>query len=495
MVQRRSMPNERYQQTPAMLHSINQGGLLEEVSDVWLTKLGYSREEVLGRPSTDFLSPESARYAKEVVLPRFFETGECVAEYEMLRRDGTRLPVRLRAVAIRDAQGKILRSNAVLEDMTEHRRLEQKMLQAQKLESLGLMAGSIAHDCNNLLVSILGNTQLALEDVRGMPSAVASLTDVVTASQRAADLCRQLLAYSGRGKFTIEEVDVSELAREMTQILELSVGRFAAIKLELARPGPRAEVDPTQLRQVVMNLVLNAAEALDGGRGLITVVTSLRDLDADTSERTSNPDLPLGRYVRIGVADTGRGTPAELLDRIFDPFFTTKAAGRGLGLAAVHGIVRSHSGMLRVDSEPGRGTSFKVYLPAKPSAEQVENVSLRKRGTVLIVDDDEMVRQTLHRQLTRAGFEAVLAANGEDAVLTAQARGRELTAFLIDVTMPGLSGPDVFLRLRSLLPTARVVLMSGYNHVDIVRRYTTEGLAGFVQKPFTIQEVMRLLEG
>jgi CheY-like chemotaxis protein len=328
-----------------------------------------------------------------------------------------------------------------------------------------------------------------------VPSAVASLTDVVTASQRAADLCRQLLAYSGRGKFTIEEVDVSELAREMTQILELSVGRFAAVKLELTRPGPRAEVDPTQLRQVVMNLVLNAAEALEGGRGLITVVTSLRDLDAATRERTSNPDVPLGRYACIEVADTGRGIPAELLDRIFDPFFTTKAAGRGLGLAAVHGIVRSHSGTLRVDSEPGRGTSFKVYLPAKPSAHHVETVSLRRRGTVLVVDDDEMVRQTLHRQLTRAGFEVVLAANGEDAVLTAQARGRELTAFLIDVTMPGLTGPDVFLRLRSLLPTARVVLMSGYNHVDIVRRYTTEGLAGFVQKPFTIQEVMRLLEG
>lgn len=347
-----------------MLHSINQAGLLEEVSDVWLSKLGYTRPEVLGRPSTDFLTPESARYAREVVLPRFFATGECVAEYDMLCRDGSHLPVRLRAVAIRDEQGEILRSNAVLEDLTEQRRLEQQMLQAQKLECLGLMAGMIAHDFNNLLVSILGNAQVSLENARGMPKAVAPLTDVVRAAQRAADLCRQLLAYSGRGKFSLEVVDVSAVAQEMTEILELNVGRQAALSLVLEQPGPRAEVDPTQLRQVVMNLVLNASEALPGGKGTITVRTASCNLDHAALLRTTNPDARPGLYVSIEVEDSGKGIAPPLLERIFDPFFSTKAAGRGLGLAAVHGIVRSHGGTLRVESTLGQGTQFRVYLPA-----------------------------------------------------------------------------------------------------------------------------------
>ncbi|MEZ4372757.1 MAG: PAS domain S-box protein [Polyangiaceae bacterium] len=224
-----------FRDSPAMLHSIDPDGRILDVSDTWLSKLGYTREEVVGRKSTEFLTEESQRYAREVVLPAFFAKGECDVEYHMVRKDGSSFPVRLRGVAIYDEQRNVLRSSAALEDLTEKRDLERRMREAQKLESLGLMAGGIAHDFNNLLVSILGNAQIAMDEVRHLPDALASLTDIMTATRRAADLCRQLLAYSGKGRYQDELLNVSELVREIAQVLDVSVGRDALVKLELAK--------------------------------------------------------------------------------------------------------------------------------------------------------------------------------------------------------------------------------------------------------------------
>jgi len=475
--------------TPTMLHSIDNQGRIEEVSDLWLSRLGYTADEVIGRPSTDFLSEPSARYARDVVLPVFFQTGTCDVEYDMRRKDGTLVPVRLRGIAVHDGRGAFVRSIAVIEDLTEQRALEQKMLASQKLEGLGHMAGNIAHDFNNLLASIVGNAQLALKHAGHIPAAVSSLALIMTASERAADLCRQLLAYSGRGRFQIEQIDLDVLAREMVDVLQINVRDRAQVELDLAAAGARLHVDATQLRQVLMNLVINASEAFGDRSGTIRIATSIQDLDAAAIADSSRPDAPPGRYAALEVTDDGNGMPAGVLARIFDPFFTTKGTGRGLGLAAVHGIVHGHRGTMKVRTEPGRGTMFSIFLPADaaPAPRTRAATPTPPRGTVLVVDDDDLLRSTLANQLAAAGYYVEVAATAARALELAQTA--TFGAFLIDVTMPDLSGPDLARRLRQHAPSARFVLMSGYDDVDL----TASTRARFLRKPFTEAQLLAMI--
>ncbi len=361
-----------------MLHSINATGHIEDVSDMWLTKLGYTRDEVVGRPSVDFLTESSRRYARDVVLPAFFACGHCDVEYEFVHKSGTVIPVRLRGKGIYDDTGGFSRSNAVLEDLSEQRALERKMVQTQKLESLGLMAGGIAHDFNNLLVAIIGNAQLALRDAGDSAEVVESVNNIVITSRRAADLCKQLLAYTGKGDCIIEDADVNELVREMVQVLEVNIQPDVAVKLDLAASTPHAELDATQLRQVVLNLVTNAAESMTEP-GVVRVITSYCALDAEAIALMANHAAAPGEYVCLEVVDTGSGMSHQTIERMFDPFFTTKPTGRGLGLAAVHGIVRGHRGTLHVESELGKGTSFRVYFP---TSDHDEDQTARPAGVV-----------------------------------------------------------------------------------------------------------------
>ncbi|MDB4961656.1 MAG: signal transduction histidine kinase, nitrogen specific, NtrB [Myxococcales bacterium] len=476
--------------TPTMLHSIDHQGRIEEVSDLWLTRLGYTWNEVIGRESTDFLSEESARYAREVVLPMFYQTGACEVEYDMRRKDGVLFPVRLRGVAVRSESGVFVRSIAVIEDLTEQRALERKMFAAQKLESLGLMAGNIAHDFNNLLASVVGNTQLALRYAEAVPTAVSSLNNVLVASARAADLCRQLLAYSGRGKFQIEVLDLDDLVAEMVDVLEVNVGKDAKVSLQLARSNTHVEVDATQIRQVLMNLVINAGESLVERHGTISITTSVRALAANEIASTLHPDAKPGTYVELEVADDGSGMTADVLARIFDPFFTTKATGRGLGLAAVLGIVRGHHGTMRVDSHPGQGTRFQIFLPL------VEVAATRPRsmapvppvrGQIVVVDDDQLLRSTIERQLSDAGYDVVLATTVNETL--AVARTGTVETFLVDVTVPGISGPELARLIRGVAPTSRIVLMSGYNELEM----PILDHVRFLQKPFAEGELLRAI--
>lgn len=486
--------SDRFRTAPTMLHSINRKGLLVDVSDMWLEKLGYARDEVIGRPSTDFLSEDSRRYAREVVLPEFFRTGHCVVEYEMVRKDGSILPVRLRGEAHRDETGAIIASAAAIEDLTEQRMLEKRILQAQKLESLGLMAGGIAHDFNNLLVSIMGNAEIALKRLPGEPEAAERITDIMIAARRAADLCRQLLAYAGKGRVQDADVDVSALVRELAQVLEVNAGRDALIKLDLDDTC-YTNGDATQLRQVLMNLVINAGEALEGTRGLINISVRVRALNEDEVGQSTNVSVPAGEYVCMEVADTGCGISAAIRDRVFDPFFTTKDTGHGLGLAAVHGIVRAHHGTVTITAGPSRGTSFRVYLPMSRQSDDATPVVESTRGrTVLIVDDNRTVLETLKRLLTSGGYTVLTAESGEEALLLARSRGDAIDCYLVDVSMPQMSGPELFDLIRAQLPEASVVLMSGFDHADTVRSVSSRGLVGFLQKPFLLEAFQELIE-
>lgn len=479
--------------TPTMLHSIDHEGRIAEVSDLWLEKLGYTWDEVIGRPSTDFLSEDSARYAREVVLPLFFETGACDVEYDMVRKDGDLIPVRLRGVAVRSESGAFLRSIAVIEDLTELRALERKMFAAQKLESLGLMAGNIAHDFNNLLASVSGNAQLARRYTTHGTAATA-LDHIQIATTRAADLCRQLLAYSGRGHFQIESVELDDLVAEMSEVLSVNVAMYARISLALGAAGVHVEVDATQIRQILMNLVINAGEALAGRGGTIQIATAVRDLDAEAIAATSRPEALPGRYVELVVADDGLGMAPEILASIFDPFFTTKATGRGLGLAAVHGIVRGHHGTLHVTSEPGRGTRFHIFIPVPARIGAARGLAPvapegTSRPTIAVVDDDALLRSTLASQLADAGYDVVVAASASEALALATSSA-SIGAFLVDVTMPDTSGAELARMLQDRVPSARIVLMSGYSTVDLPAGPRLR----FLRKPFSEHELRQAIE-
>jgi len=436
------------------------------------------------------------------------DTGEPFEfEYELPGRLG---PVyrRCRLIPEKDADGTVHHILCLVTDITaqkraeeERRRLDAQMQHAQKLESLGVLAGGIAHDFNNLLVAILGNAGLALLELPPESPARQTVLAIETASQRAAELTRQMLAYSGKGKFIIEPLSLSRLVEEMAHLLEVSVSKSAVLKYRFAPNLPPVEGDATQVRQVIMNLITNASDAIGERSGVISITTGMLWADHEyLAGAYLDGDLPEGDYAFIEVADTGEGMDAETQSRIFDPFFTTKFTGRGLGLAAVLGIVRGHRGAVKIYSEVGRGTTFKVLFPVLavgPSAAE-KAASLESRGTseerangrkILVVDDDDTVRAVTRRILERSGFEVLLAVDGADGVETYRANpGIDLV--LLDMTMPRMDGEETFRELRRVDPDVRVILTSGYNEQDATDRFAGKGLAGFIQKPYRPQELM-----
>jgi PAS domain S-box-containing protein len=393
----------------------------------------------------------------------------------------------------------------LLQDLTDIKRaeaeqlkLEQQVMQSQKLESLGVLAGGIAHDFNNLLTSILGNADLALSELSPVSPARVYLDDIEQVSRRAADLCRQMLAYSGKGKFVVQSLSLNEVVREMAYLLSVSISKKVVVKYNFFDNLPSVMADATQLRQIVMNLITNASEAIGEVSGVVTLTTGVMDCDDAylASVVGDNDRHTAGQYVYLEVSDTGCGMDPETVSRIFDPFFTTKFTGRGLGLAAVMGIVRGHHGALRVYSEKGHGTTFKVLFPAHHSPaqalEQQNRTSddWRAHGLVLLVDDEESIRSMGRHMLERAGFEVITAANGREAVDVFEQRHREIRLVVLDMTMPHLDGEACFRELRRISPTVKVVMTSGYNEQDVINRFVGKGLAGFIQKPYKSSDLI-----
>lgn len=383
----------------------------------------------------------------------------------------------------------------------ERQKLEQKIQQTQKLESLGVLAGGIAHDFNNILMAVLGHAELALDQLPPTAGARGNIREIETAARRAAELCRQMLAYSGRASITTERVSLSDLIEEIAQLLKTSVSKKAILNLHLERGLPCVQADPSQIRQVVMNLILNASEAIGDRSGVITVTVGATRCDKSYLSQTFlENDLPAGLYIHLEVSDTGEGMDPKTMRRIFEPFFTTKFAGRGLGLAAVLGIVRSHKGALRVYSEPGKGTTFKVLFPALDIAEcagvggeVAGGADWRGSGTVLLVDDEPTLRALGSMMLERLGFTVLTASDGLEAVATYRERGGEIGLVLLDMTMPHMDGAQAFAELRQIDPKVRVVLTSGYSEEDVAARFAGRSLGGVLQKPFTVAKLRQIL--
>jgi PAS domain S-box-containing protein len=383
----------------------------------------------------------------------------------------------------------------------EREQLNRKMQETQKLESLGVLAGGIAHDFNNLLTSILGNASIAALDLPPGSPVHECIEQITQASMRAADLCKQMLAYSGRGRFVVQKLDLGQLVEQTAQMLQISISKKAALRFRLEKRLPPVEVDATQIRQVIMNLVINASEAIGDRDGVISLATGLTRVDRSYLRDTlMDPELPEGDYVYLEVSDTGCGMSADTRARIFDPFFTTKFTGRGLGLAAVLGIVRGHRGAMKVYSEVGRGTTFKLLFPAasgpgEASARQSASpAEWRGQGTVLVVDDEQTMRNTVERMMRLLGLEPVLASDGREAVEIFRADPQRFTLVLLDLTMPHMDGEQTFAELRRLRPEVRVVLMSGFNAQEALVRFNGKGLASFLQKPFTVHALRTTLQ-
>jgi two-component system cell cycle sensor histidine kinase/response regulator CckA len=387
----------------------------------------------------------------------------------------------------------------------EKKNLDVKILETQKLESLGILAGGIAHDFNNLLTVIIANTSFLRMADHDAASRHERLAFIESAGQRAADLCRQMLAYAGKGRFVVEHVDLSRLVRETANLLNVSISKKASLVVNLADDLPAVEVDASQVQQVVMNLVINASDALGDSPGEIRLTTQRGRPQPTPGEFIHSFGLTPGDCACLEVADSGCGMDAVTLARIFDPFFTTKFAGRGLGLAAVLGIVRACRGTLTVASTPGRGTTFRLYLPAAAplAATAVGTIAPagprgaepQRRGTVLVADDEPAVLLTTAHLLQHQGYEVVTAANGHEAVSRFQANPTGFAVILLDLTMPGLNGAEVLREIRALNAHSKVLIMSGFSEQDVLDRLSGLGPVEILHKPFTREMLLgRLAE-
>ncbi len=452
---------------------------------------GYRPDEAIGEKMLLMFTPD--RVQEEIEILSKIRSGESVSHFETkrIKKGGASIDVSLTISPIRDDGGKIIGVSHIARDITDRKHVEKQLRQTQRLESLGVLAGGIAHDFNNLLVGILGNISLAQEGLSTNHPSRLALQNALGASERASDLTRQLLAYAGKGRFVIEPVNLSELIAEFGELVQTSIPKNVQLRLDLAAGLPLVEADTSQLQQLIMNLVINGAEAIGEDRsGAVLVTTGVQDVDEGYLRTAMIGDIDPGRYVTLEVHDTGAGMDAATIARIFDPFFTTKFTGRGLGLAAVQGIVRGHKGTLKVYSQLGQGSTFKVLLPVtekqagvqpkRPSAE-----ALAGEATVLVIDDEQVVRQTAKAMLERYGYTVLVAENGKEGIDLFRIVLDKVEVVILDMTMPVMSGEETLRNLRVIKPDVKVLLSSGYNESEAIRRFTGKGLVGFIQKPYS----------
>ena len=482
---------------------VDSKGHILDMNEAFSRMIGYSQDELLKMFIRDIdvkLTPEEMRK-----LVKAASTGPQLFETRNRCKDGHTIDVE---ISMTSPLRQMDRSFLFVRDITKRKQTEQErhkfeaqMREFQKLESLGVLAGGIAHDFNNLLMAILGNADLALLSLSPASPARQNIEGIIKTSQRAADLCNQMLAYSGKGRFVLGQYDLSEIVREMTHMLQVSVSKKAYLRYRLAKDLPAVEADATQLRQVIMNLITNASEALSDENGAIDITSGVMECDRSyLSESYLDDNLPEGRYVFLEVADSGCGMSPETREKIFDPFFSTKFMGRGLGLSAVLGIIRGHKGAIKVYSEPGKGTTIKILFPATgaiPSnheQSEIKSMPPPGGGTVLLVDDDESVLDIAAKMLERLTFNVITASDGKRGLEVFQEREAEIDCALLDLTMPRMDGEEVFREIRRIRNNIRVILSSGYNEQEVTQRFVGKGLTGFVQKPYTLAKLREVMK-
>jgi PAS domain S-box-containing protein len=464
---------------------------------------GYSAAEAVGQNVAMLCPPEHRTEHQDLLAS--LRRGEASEPFETVQttKDGRPLDVTAVISRIRDRDGQVVAASFITRDITEEKQARQRrhdfelqLAENQKLEALGVLAGGIAHDFNNLLSIILGSTTMVLETLPADSAVRASLEQVQQAARRSGELARQMLAYSGKGMFVIQAVTLSELVQGIAELIQGTISKKARVITAFDPDTPTIEGDVTQLRQVALNLITNASEALGDEAGTITVATGSVEADRSyLSEYELSDDLPAGRYGFLAVTDTGSGMDSETKAKLFEPFFTTKFIGRGLGLAAVQGIVRGHRGAIKVYSEPGRGTSFKLLFPAVRDEEKLDPAKSDKPsdwrggGTVVVADDDDGLRLMTTAMLESLGFTVMPARDGFEALELLKEHDGRLAFVVLDLMMPGMGGDDVLRELARLGMTIPIVLSSGYNTQHMSQELTARGVAAFLQKPYEFRQL------
>ena len=489
--------------SPLGIFLADAGGRLTFATARLLELCGATEAELLGRGPLPGVHPGDRDQLATAWNAAVRTGGELSAEFRVARPDGSERWLWLRTAPTHDAGGAVLGWVGTVEDITQvkeaeasRRALELQMQQAQKFESLGVLAGGIAHDFNNLLVGILGNASIARSEVDGGSPLAELLDDIESAARRAAELTNQLLAYAGKGRFRLEPLQLPALVRETSLLLQSMIGRTAAFRLEVDTPVPPVLGDAAQLRQVLVSLLSNAAEAIGEREGTITLRTALATVDAATlAQSFGEAGFAPGEYVVLEVTDDGPGMDEATLARVFDPFFTTKFTGRGLGMAATLGIVRSHHAAMHLTSAPGHGTTVRVFFP--PAGERTPTPAggaVVPQGTVLVVDDEAQVRDVARRMLERRGWTVLVAVDGREALESYARHADRIRAVILDVTMPRLSGDGVLAEWRRQGVSVPVVLASGYSAQSLSVMIDGPDAPVFVQKPFVQAELLAALD-
>jgi len=375
----------------------------------------------------------------------------------------------------------------------EKERMIRQVEHTQRLESLGVLAGGVAHDFNNILAVILGNASLMKRTLANDAKLERHLQRIVEASEKASLLCQQMLAYSGQGQMKVHALNMTELSQSITSLLEVALGSGVTLAYDLDESLPVIDADEAQMQQVVMNLVINASEAMGDAGGHIELKTSVRQiLPEDLQASVGEPEVRLSEpYVCLEVSDNGCGMSDEVKQRIFEPFYTTKFTGRGLGMSAILGIVRAHQGCLSLQSQEGVGTRFRVFFPlGQLAAEEavvvqtLENTSEHKKGVVLLIDDDEMIRETVTVMLEDFAYDVMVAASGSEGVALYRKHQQEVAVVLLDMTMPKMNGLQCFQALKEVNQDVKVFLTSGFHEEHVLQGTQGVGLMGFIQKPY-----------
>jgi two-component system, cell cycle sensor histidine kinase and response regulator CckA len=480
---------------PDIIYTLELDGSLSYISPLWKKILGHDESEVLGRFFIDFAPPEEHHSLVQVFKEvRNHKKNVENVHFHYFSKDGESRFFLGSAAPLYDEQGRVTGMIGIVRDVTDHKRMEEQLLQSQKMESIGNLAGGIAHDFNNLLGGILGYATFVKRKLTTRDKIYQSVEAIERSAQRAAELTKQLLGFARRGKYQVRPIDCNALIGEIVLILQRTIDRRIAIEADLAPQLPIIEGDEAQIQQALMNICINARDAMPQG-GTLQIVSRKLRLDPDQASRQRG--MKEGRYIRITIADTGTGMPPEVRDRIFEPFFTTKVKGQGtgLGLSMVYGIIQNHGGMIEVRSHLGEGSTFTVFLPAIALAagtgEEMTPLPDGYQGqeTILLVDDEEIIRGLGIDILEDRGYRVFSASEGREAVKIYRERAQEIDLIILDVMMPGIGGRETYRQIKAVNPQVKVLLSSGYSTDGEVGEILKQGVSGFVQKPYREEEL------
>jgi PAS domain S-box-containing protein len=462
---------------------------------VWLTFTGRTMQQEVGHGWMEGVHPDDRDACFASYSSSFDSRQKCSVEYRLRRADGEYRWVLCSGAPRFGPDGVFAGYIASCIDLTDLKRAQEEALARQKLESLGVLTSGIAHDFNNLLGSILADAELAEADLAAGLLPDEEIQRIKAVTIRAAEIVRELMIYSGQDKASLQPVDVSRLVEEMLELLKVSISKHAVLKTDLRKHLPPVRGNAAQIRQVVMNLIINASEAIGEKGGTIAVATS-------HVTAAGAPNLPQGDYLQLEVTDNGCGITEEAQAKIFDPFFTTKFAGRGLGLAVVQGIVRAHAGAIQLASSPGQSTTFKILLPCAGHSAEAERGAIHlspdeqmpaASATVLLVEDEELLRRSVSKMLRYKGFSVIEAGDGSVAIDLFYSHKHTIDVILLDMTIPGTSSREVIAAVQRIRPDAKLILTSAYSSETVTRSLDGPQIRGFIRKPFQLDDLVRLL--